>query len=118
MDEQISMLDTSIDDFFLRAGLTPQHRLDCYAFIDELYPNESITPASCQGYCSMTLFVGDALVVQFRPSVYQLDLQIAQAAREVYGSLAPDTKYLGTLLYSDLLIYSINRIESILFKDF
>lgn len=118
MEDKVSTLDASIDDFFVRAGLTPQDQLDCYAFIEELYPGQVITPAPSQGYCSVTLFVGDALVIQFRPSVYQLDLRITQAAREVYGSFAPNTNYLGTLPASSLLAYSMNRIEGFSFKDF
>lgn len=118
MGDKISILDASIDDFFLRAGLAPQVRLDCHAFIEDLYPGKLIVPASCQGYCSMTIFVGDTLVVQFRPSIYQLDLRTTHAARDVYGSFAPDTKYLGTLPSSGLLAYSMNRIEGISFRDF
>ena len=118
MEDKVSTLDASIDNFFLRAGLGPQDRLDCYAFIESLYPGEYITPASCQGYCSMTMFVGATLVIQFRPSIYQLDLRITQAAQEVYGLFAPDTKYLGTLPLSCLLVYSMNRIDGVSFKDF
>jgi hypothetical protein len=117
MDEK-DIIEKSVNDFFLRAGLSLQDRHDCYAFVADLYPGKSITPASCQGYCSMTLFVGDTLVVQFRPSIYQLDLRVAQVAREVYGSFAPDTRYLGTLPKSRLLVYSMNRIEGISFRDF
>jgi hypothetical protein len=116
--DQTSVLDTSVDNFFLRAGLTPQDRLDCDAYIQELYPGETIKAASCQGYCSFTVFVGDTIVVQFRPPIYKLDLQIAQAAREVYGPHAPETRYLGTLPSSGLLAYSMNRIEGISFKEF
>lgn len=118
MDDRISIVDRSIKDFFVRAGLTLQDQFDCYAFIERIYPGESVMPASCQGYCSMTLFVGDRLVVQFRPSIYQLDLRTAQVAREVYNCFAPETKYLGTLPSSGLLVYSMSRIEGISFKDF
>ncbi|KAG0651893.1 hypothetical protein D0Z07_1277 [Hyphodiscus hymeniophilus] len=116
MDDKTSILDTAIDDFFVRASLVTQNRIDCYAFIEELYPGEPISPAPCQGYCSLTLFVGDTVVVQFRPSIYKLDLQVAQAAREVYGTFAPDTSYLGTLP-SGLLAYSMNRMDGISLKD-
>ena len=117
MNERISILDASIDDFFSRVGLATKDRLDCYAFIKELYPGRSIIPASCQGFCSLTVFVGDALVIQFRPAIYRLDLEIAQAAREVYGGFAPDTRYLGTLP-TGLLAYSMIRVDGISFKDF
>ncbi len=66
----------------------------------------------------MTLFVGDDLVIQFRPESYRLNLQITVAAREVYGEFAPETKYLGTLPKSGLVVYSMRRIEGISFKHF
>ena len=116
--DKTSILNASIDHFFLRAGLAPQAQRGCYTFIEELYPGEPITPASSQGYCSFTVFVGESLVVQFRPTIYKVDLQIAQAARELYGTYAPDTRYLGNLPSSGLLAYSMNRIEGISFKDF
>ncbi|KAH7360620.1 hypothetical protein BKA65DRAFT_604051 [Rhexocercosporidium sp. MPI-PUGE-AT-0058] len=100
----------SIDDFFLRSGLTSQDRLDCYAFVEKLYPNKSISPASCQGYCSMTMFVGEDMVVQFRPSNYRLDLRVTSAAKDVYGMFAPETKYIETLPASGLIIYRMERM--------
>lgn len=118
MENSVSTLDSSIDDFFVRTGLGLQARHECYSFIEERYPDQTITPTSCQGYCSMTVFVGETLVVQFRPSVYKLDLRMIQASRDAYGSFAPKTKYLGTLRASSLLAYSMNRIEGVCFKDF
>jgi len=114
----MSSLDTSIDDFFQRAGLTPQDRFDCTAFIQERYPGEEVTPSSCQGYCSWTVFVGHTTVIQFRPQVYRLDLRTAHAASDVYGHFAPTTDYLGSLPTSGLLVYVMNRIDGISFKDF
>jgi hypothetical protein len=111
MDDAIS-LDASIDRFFLRAGLATRERLRCDAFIRTRYPDEQITPVSGQGYCSLTVFVGDTLVVQFRPPLFQLDLRVAHAARDVYGPFAPDTRYLGTLP-SGLLAYSMSRIDGL-----
>jgi aminoglycoside phosphotransferase len=116
-DEQLD-LDASIDDFFQRSGLTSQDRLECYSFIEKLYPGRAISPASCQGYCSMTIFVGEDTVVQFRPHSYRLDLRIADAARQVYGTFAPETKYLTTLSTSGLVVCSMQRIEGISLKHF
>ncbi|KAG4436185.1 hypothetical protein IFR05_008345 [Cadophora sp. M221] len=107
----------SIDGFFLRSGLTAQDRLDCFAFVENLYPNKSISPASCQGYCSMTMFVGEDTVIQFRPSNYRLDLRVTTAARDVYGIFAPETEYIGTLPSSGLLVYKMERIRGISFKN-
>jgi hypothetical protein len=114
---QASRASASIDDFFLRAGLRPQDRLDCYAFVEQLCPGRAISLASDQGYCSMTIFAGDDLVVQFRPNTYRLDLRVAEAAREVYGAFAPDTKYVTTLP-SGLLVYTMNRVKGISFQGF
>ncbi|CZS93575.1 uncharacterized protein RCO7_09517 [Rhynchosporium graminicola] len=107
----------SIDSFFIRSGLTVQDRLDCFAFVEELYPDKSISPTSCQGYCSMTTLVGEHLIVQFRPSKYRLNLLVTSAARDVYGTFAPETKYIATLPASGLLVYIMDRIRGITFKD-
>jgi hypothetical protein len=116
-DEQLA-IEASIDSFFQRSSLTSRDRLECYNFIEKLYPGRDISPASCQGYCSMTIFVGDDTVVQFRPHSYRLDLRITDTAREVYGTFAPETKYLATLPESGLVVYVMRRIEGISFKHF
>ena len=116
-NEQLA-LEASINDFFHRSGLTSRDRLDCSNFVENLYPDRPISPAICQGYCSMTIFVGDDLVIQFRPKIYRLNLQITDAARDVYGTFAPETKYLTTLPESGLVVYSMGRIEGISFKHF
>ena len=102
--------ESSINDFFTRSGLTPKDQLDCYSFIDSLHPGISWKHAPCQGYCSFTVFVGEDVVVQFRPDNYRLDIQIVEEARQVYGSFAPDTKYIATIPGSGLLVYGMNRI--------
>ncbi|CZR54484.1 uncharacterized protein PAC_04368 [Phialocephala subalpina] len=117
VDEQ-AIVDSSITDFFLRSGLTSQARHECFNLIEQLYPGRSASAASCQGYCSFTVFVGDDTVVQFRPYSYRLDLRLTSAAREVYGAFAPETRYVARLQTSGLLVYSMGRIEGISFKDF
>ena len=109
-------LESSIDDFFIRSGLSSEDQLECYSFIEGLYPGRAWVPAPCQGYCSLTAFVGDDDVVQFRPSKYRLDLQIVGAVREVYGSFAPDTRYIATIPKSGLLVYCMNRIAGVSLK--
>lgn len=113
-DEQLLQ---AIDGFFLRSSLTPQDQLDCFNVVKKLYPDKPISPASCQGYCSMTIFVGEDTVIQFRPYNYRLDLRISSAARDVYGTFAPETRYITTLAASGLLVYSMDRIKGISFKD-
>lgn len=111
-------LARSIGDFFRRCGLTTQDQLDCFSFVAHRYPGAAVVPAPCQGYCSMTLFVEEETVVQFRPQCYSLDLKITKAAREVYDSFAPETKCLATLPNSGLLVYSMDRIKGVSFRDF
>jgi hypothetical protein len=116
-DEQMT-IDASINDFFQRSGLTSRDRLECNKFIESLYPGRLISPASCQGYCSLTIFVGDDTVIQFRTHSYCLDLRITDAAREVYGTFAPETTYLATLPESRLDVYHMGRIAGVSFKLF
>ncbi|RFU31035.1 hypothetical protein B7463_g5332, partial [Scytalidium lignicola] len=115
-DEQAATL-ACIDGFFLRSSLTSQHKLDCFNFIQQLYPGKAIIPTKSQGYCSLTLFVGEDIVIQFRPLKYRLDLQITAAAEGIYGSFVPATKYIATLPTSGLLVYSMTRVEGLSLKD-
>ncbi|KUJ12696.1 uncharacterized protein LY89DRAFT_190389 [Mollisia scopiformis] len=118
MPDEHAVVDSSITDFFLRSGLTAQTRHECFNLIEELYPNKAASAASCQGYCSLTVFVGHDTVVQFRPYNYRLDLQLTLVAREVYGTFAPETRYVATLPASGLLVYRMGRIGGVSFKDF
>lgn len=117
MADDNAFVDATINDFFQRAGLTFRGRRECFDLIDRAYPGQASFAASSQGYCSLTVFVGDDIVVQFRPYNYRLDLQLTSAAREVYGVFAPETKYVATLPQSGLLVYSMGRIDGISFKD-
>ena len=117
MGDRLTVLEKSIDDFFRRSGLTSHDQLDCETFIQRLHPGRAISLASSQGYCSLTMFVGDDTVIQFRPSNYSLDLRITDAARRVYGSFAPETRCIGTVPASGLLVYSMNKISGVSFKD-
>jgi hypothetical protein len=110
--------EKSILDFFLRSGLTSRDLRDCLVFIKQSYPDDSISPVPVQGYCSFTVFVGDALVIQFRPHQYRLDLRVTAAARSTYGFYAPLTKYVSTMSPSGLLVYSMERIRGISLKEF
>ncbi|RDW84570.1 hypothetical protein BP6252_02160 [Coleophoma cylindrospora] len=115
--DEHDLLAAQVDDFFLRSRLAnPQHREDCFDFVRKSFPGKPVALAACQGYCSLTLFVGDATVVQFRPWSYRLDLTIANLAHDLYGSFAPETKYLTTLSASGLLVYGMDRIDGISYK--
>lgn len=118
MTDEPVLLSRSIDNFFLRSGLTLQDQIDCISFVEKLFPGKPIAPSSCQGYCSMTLFVGGDTVIQFRPATYKLDLKVTTATREVYGSFAPVTRYISTIPTSGLLVYSMQRVNGVSFGDF
>lgn len=87
----------SIDAFFVRCHLPPETRDVCLAFARNRFPDSAVHESTSQGYCSYTVCVGINTVVQFRPSAHQLDVQLADAARDVYGPLAPETLFLGTI---------------------
>jgi len=66
----------------------------------------------------MTILVDTEIVVQFRPKQYRLDLEVADAARRVYGKFAPETKELTTIISSGLVVYRMERIKGISYSDF
>lgn len=107
-----------VDAFFARHGLEPgPSREACLALARSLFPSRAIGEARPQGYCSYTLCVdgggggsgvdgdgdGDGgsdatdVVLQFRPPAHRLDVAVADAARHVYGALAPRTRLLTVL---------------------
>ncbi|KAJ1335607.1 phosphotransferase [Microdochium nivale] len=89
-------------------------------------------PVQFQGYCSYTLStrnidsgndndtnggVRDSLLIQFRPVAHAIDIDMAVAARRIYGALTPETKMIGTLMLGEknleLMVYSLSRIRGI-----
>ncbi|ESZ93793.1 hypothetical protein SBOR_5822 [Sclerotinia borealis F-4128] len=116
--KQSTDLLTPVDSFYARNGLVEEDKHTCYEFVENAFPGKKIEEPACQGYCSLTIFVGEDIIVQFRPSQYKLDLQTIHAAREVYGIFAPQTTYITTLPKSGLLVYSMNRLPGISYKDF
>lgn len=88
---------SNADAFFARCGLPPGTRERCWAMARGLFPGRTIEEVKPQGYCSHTLLVGQDTIVQFRPPAHRLDIRLAMAAREIYGSLAPRTELLGWL---------------------
>lgn len=113
-DEQ-AVVSASIDSFFIRCGLDPRAHLDCHLFAEKLFPDKPITPAPTQGYCSYTVSVDD-YIVQFRPPKYKLDLDVASAAKIVFGTYAPFTKYNGIVSPHGLLVYIMKRMPGISYK--
>ncbi|KAK1765657.1 hypothetical protein QBC33DRAFT_579393 [Phialemonium atrogriseum] len=117
-----------IDAFFHRHGLTPSARAQCHAFARaHLGGARDIREATTQGYCSYTLLCdGDDdddedAIVQFRPAAHQLDIELAAAARRIYGALAPATRFLGVVpgdRRCPLYAYSMARIPGVSLAEF
>ncbi|KAM0162699.1 hypothetical protein ACHAPG_001726 [Botrytis cinerea] len=116
--KQATDLPTPVGDFYMRNGLSQGDQLICYEFVKNAFPGENIEEPACQGYCSLTFLVGDDIVVQFRPVKYRLNLMTTQAAREVYGMFCPRIAYVTSLPKSGLLVYSMNRLPGVSYKDF
>ncbi|KAI9863371.1 MAG: hypothetical protein M1813_003813 [Trichoglossum hirsutum] len=107
----------AIADFFKRQNLTESDRLECDNAAKQLFPNEAVTPSATQGYCSYTLLVGNAKVIQFRPEKFRLNLDVTDAATLVFGGLAPETRYRGRLRTCGLLIYVMDQVQGTSYKD-
>ncbi|KAI1185483.1 hypothetical protein F5B17DRAFT_30609 [Nemania serpens] len=103
--------------FFDRCGLPAAVKDDCDAFVRSRYPG-SVQPASFQGYCSYTLFVGEETAVQFRPSAYRLDIGMTKTACSIFQDLAPETNYLGQLKGTDLHAFSMRKLPGVSLTDY
>ncbi|KAI1115002.1 hypothetical protein F5Y14DRAFT_440776 [Nemania sp. NC0429] len=103
--------------FFDRCGLPATAKGDCDAFVRSRYAG-LIQPASLQGYCSYTLFVGEQTAVQFRPSAYRLDIDLTRTACCIFKHLAPETKYLGQLKGTDLHAFSMRKLPGVSLADY
>lgn len=70
----------------------------CLRFARDRYPDAIIAESSLQGHCSYTLIIRDAgTVLQFRPPRHRLDLSITAVARSIFGSLVPETRFVGVV---------------------
>lgn len=83
-----------VDAFFARCGYSPQTQNHCWLLVQRLFPNTEVEEVHPQGYCSYTLLVGHDRIIQFRPAAHKLRLTVAEAAENVYGTLAPRTQLL------------------------
>lgn len=113
---EIYSLDSQINKFFKKTSTTRQA---CDDKVTELSggPGE---PAPMQGECSYTVFAGSSkeLVFQFRLKSLFLDLNIIKEARKVYGRLAPETTFHGSLgsdggKLESLLVYRMNKVPAV-----
>ncbi|KAI1807874.1 hypothetical protein F4811DRAFT_373149 [Daldinia bambusicola] len=106
----------SFAPFFDRCKLPASVKYDCDTFVRNRY-TEPARPTPFQGYCSYTVFVGDELVVQFRPLAHKLDISVANAACKIFGPLAPETEFLGELGSTGLYVFSMRRMPGVSLAD-
>lgn len=120
------------------SGLTELERVACEEAARRLCPGCTATPIANQGACSYTLLVelddnADAEpaagrastsptkhILQSRPARHALDTATTSAAKAVYGSYAPTTRYLELLRaprsgspQRDLLLYQLELIPGV-----
>ncbi|KAI0884563.1 uncharacterized protein GGS22DRAFT_163806 [Annulohypoxylon maeteangense] len=112
-------LDASIAEFFLQTSAT---REECDVKARELVGGE-VVPIPVQGICSYSVYAGPTseFVVQFRLKSLMLKMETVALAREIYGSLVPDTSfhgYLGEGGKETLAVYVMNRIRDMSYLDF
>ncbi|KAH8164144.1 hypothetical protein CIB48_g4095 [Xylaria polymorpha] len=103
--------------FFERCKLPVTVKDDCDAFVRSRYSG-SVRPAPFQGYCSYTLFVGEEVVVQFRPFAHKLDIDMTRTACNIFGHLAPETESLGQLEGTCLYAFSMRKLPGISLSDY
>lgn len=105
--------------FWTRAHLTEADQSTCLNALLGEYPGYRVEEHEHQGFCSYTYLLtprvtagqaGRQLVVQVRPARYQLRLDIARAAREVYGPLAPEIRAVEVCLPGGLVGYEMGRV--------
>ncbi|KAI0406582.1 hypothetical protein F4802DRAFT_85642 [Xylaria palmicola] len=111
------MESPAVVSFFDRCKLPATAKDDCDAFVASRYSGY-IRPAPFQGYCSYTLFVGEELAVQLRPTAYRLDIGMAITANSIFGPLAPETECLGQLEGMDLHAYSMRKLPGVSLRDY
>lgn len=112
-------LDIVIAEFFLQTSVT---REACDIKAKDLLGSE-VVPVAIQGNCSYSVYAGPELefVVQFRLKSLILGSETAVLAREIYGTLAPNTSFRGQLEHGGkepLFVYIMNRIQGITYLDF
>ncbi|KAI9878532.1 MAG: hypothetical protein M1830_000666 [Pleopsidium flavum] len=111
-------LARGIGTFFSTHGLTEEDRVKCNAAAKSLFLEAKVMPALTQGYCSYTVLAGDRQIVQFRPKKYQLSMIVTDAAKKVFHSYAPRTAFAGEIKPSGLLIYTMEKLQGVSYKDY
>lgn len=106
-------MDTAIAEFF---SLTSATREACNTKAKDLVGGE-VVPVTVQGNCSYSVYAGPDLefVIRFRLETLVLKSDTAALAREIYGSLVPETSFHGQVDDGEepLFVYVMNRMRSI-----
>ena len=110
----------SLSGFFARCRLPDGARAKCDGFAAARFPGLEVRPAPFQGYCSYTLCVGEAAIVQFRPVEHSIDVNIVGEARAIFGPLVPEAKLLDMVADSNnrLHVYCMRRLTGVSLADF
>ncbi|KAK6865708.1 hypothetical protein PG995_002236 [Apiospora arundinis] len=109
----------SLSSFFTRCHLPADARKRCDEFVAARFPGLDSRAAPFQGYCSYTLCVGEAAIVQFRPVEYCINIDVVGEACAIFGTLVPEASLLGTMEdNSRLHVYYMRRLNGVSLTDF
>ncbi|KAF1985174.1 hypothetical protein K402DRAFT_405324 [Aulographum hederae CBS 113979] len=111
-------------DFFSRNRLPSNALSMCEDVIYNLYGPCRVTPLPHQGYCSFSVIVTLPLIsisriVQFRPTIYPVDVAIHAEAKSVYSNLAPAASALGSVKLENvsLFVYEFEFIRGVPYQS-
>lgn len=118
------MSQDSILSFFKRHGYCERDWKACSEAARCAYPSHLIRPVEPQGYCSYTVHAStkdgadrEDRIIQFRPQQYALDLDITDAAKDIYRSYAPRVLELQIpRLPAGLKFYELDIIPGVQYK--
>ncbi|KAK8049187.1 hypothetical protein PG994_010917 [Apiospora phragmitis] len=109
----------SLSSFFTRCHLPIDARGQCDEYVTTRFPGLETRPAPFQGYCSYTLLVGDAVIVQFRPVEHRINADIVREACAIFGTLVPEVKLLDIMADNNKLhVYYMRRLTGVSLTGF
>lgn len=125
LENQQYAVDDEIAAFFSK---TPVHREACDVLAKELVGGDQVVPVAVQGVCSYTVYAGQDLeyVVQFRLQSLALEMETANLARQIFGTLVPEISFRQTLgedskmpeTREPLRVYVMTRVRGMSRLDF
>lgn len=131
------MSTSTSPSFWSRFRLSKEDESQCTSAVKDWYHGYQVQEFEEQGYCSFTFVVTprhdirtscndvqafettlepderreEPLILQIRPAQHALDISIANAAKEIYPSLAPALRYLDLELPGQLCAYEMQRMR-------